>query len=467
MSTATKRNVSRRELLRYGATGAGAVLLAACQPTEKIVKETVPPEKVVELQTVVATAAPEARTLSVWWESWGDVYNELMKPIGKSFEEQNPGVTVEWTFQSNFVEQFLTGVAAGTVPDCNILRAENLASFALDDALLPLDAYFVQTGLKREDFVLATYDSCVWEGKMYALPGGADFMAFFYNKDAFKDAGLDPEAPPVTLDAFREYNLKLLKRDASGAIDRIGWSPDGTSLPWLCYLFGGEWYDVRSRKITADHPSNVKCLEWLAEYVNELDVNQLASFKQSLPDFWSAGNPFGSKKTAFQYDGFWTYEVLDQYAPDISYGVAFVPTLEGKPEERANYFVGGWLVAIPAQSKQAELAWSFLKHGWVDVAWKMGCDTLNGPCVVAQLDQFETCLEAKIGPENRIAPYLHVFAEIGEAATKFTPVTPVTNKLWDEVVRAYDFVTRKEKSAQEALQEVTAVVQKELDASLT
>ncbi len=472
MSEREKYSLSRRAFLRTGALGASAVVLAACQPktveVEKVVKETVVVEqKVTEVQTVVATAAPQARTVKVWWEDWGQVYNDLMKPIGNSYMEEHPGVTVEWSFLPQWREKFLTALAAGDVPDATIVRPADLAGLAHDGAFLPLDAYFVQTGLKREDFVVAMYDSCEWDGKLYALPGGADFNDMYYNKDVFKDVGLDPEKPPVTLDELVEQSLKILKVDSNGAIERLGWAPGGWDFfTWLAYLFGGEWYDAQQRKILANHPKNVECLEWLKAYVDKLDVNQLAAFNQSLPDFWSPGNSFGSKKTAFRWDGYWTYETLDQYAPNIDYGICLTPTLKGTPEERVNYSVGGWLVGIPSLTKVSEVGWDFLNYGWVKMAWKMGCETLNGCCVMAQMDQYQKCVMDKLGPQNRMTPYFHVFVEHGKAATRFPPVTPVTTKLGDEVVRAYDFVVRGEKPAKAALDEVTDTVQKELDKTL-
>ncbi|MHB1296813.1 MAG: twin-arginine translocation signal domain-containing protein, partial [Anaerolineae bacterium] len=86
MSNRETYRLSRRDLLRLGAIGAGATVLAACQPqvVEKIVKETVEVEKVVEKevekvveQTVVveveaapAKAALEGQTGVLWGISY-------------------------------------------------------------------------------------------------------------------------------------------------------------------------------------------------------------------------------------------------------------------------------------------------------------------------------------------------------------------------------------------------------------
>ncbi len=85
------------------------------------------------------------------------------------------------------------------------------------------------------------------------LPTGAvTFSAdanfgFFWNKQVFKAAGLDPEQPPKTLDELTQINSRLNK-SSGGAIERMG------ILPWTAYgsanaiftwgwIFGGEFFD--------------------------------------------------------------------------------------------------------------------------------------------------------------------------------------------------------------------------------
>ena len=126
----------------------------------------------------------------------------------------------------------------------------------------------------------------------------------------------------------------------------------------------------------------------------------------------------------------------------------------------------GWVVGIPGLSKQVDLAWDFLKYGWVDYSWKMGCDTLNGPCITAQLDEFEQCMQDRLGPDNRMTPFMPIWTQTALVATRFWPAIPVNQMYYDEMVRAYDYVVRGEKGAAEALQEVAATVQPELDKAL-
>jgi len=469
-----EKRISRRSFLALAGAGAAGVVLAACAPQEVVVKEEVEVTREVEVEKEVqvevekevpveVTAAPEPMVLDMLWDNWGDFYNNLMTPIGESYtQDVNPNVTVEWTFSPDWSQSLLTALAAGDAPDATFLRIHTCASLAYEQALLPLDAYMVQTGLEREQFILAMYDPCVWEGKLYALPGGSDWNDLYYNKDLLEEVGI--AAPPTTVYELVEQSMQILETTPEGAIGRLGWSPSGGELrDYWGYIFGGSWYDERQRKITADDPGVVAALQWMKDYVDELDVDQMTAFNESLPGFWSPGNSFASNKTAFRIDGFWTYEAMDEFAPDNSYGVVPIPTLQGKPEETSNYSCVGWLVGIPSLSPRPDLAWDFLNYGWVENAWKMGCDTLNGPSVVAQLPQFQECMVEKLGTDNRISEDFHVFVDHGAAATKSWPAFPANSLYADEVDRAYDFVIRGEKGVEEALQEVNETVQKELN----
>lgn len=51
------------------------------------------------------------------------------------------------------------------------------------------------------------------DGKYYGLPYASNTWALYYNRDLFAQAGLDPEAPPVTWVDLITYGKKLTKFD--------------------------------------------------------------------------------------------------------------------------------------------------------------------------------------------------------------------------------------------------------------
>jgi hypothetical protein len=128
--------------------------------------------------------------------------------------------------------------------------------------------------------VTPIYDSSTYNGKLYAIPGGADYFCMFYSKDVMRDADLDPEKPPATLEDLLLQSEHILKKDGNGDIQRIGYSPSAGHFVNWAFIHGGKFYDDANKKITANDPANVAVLERLATYMKVLDVNKLAAFNQ-------------------------------------------------------------------------------------------------------------------------------------------------------------------------------------------
>jgi multiple sugar transport system substrate-binding protein len=450
--------LSRRQFLQASAGLTLASLLAAC---------TVAPSDSQAEAGDEAAAAPAGETihLNVLAENWGEIYNNLMTAIGDEYTKNNPNVVIDWNFDSDWQTKLTTLIAAGTPPDCNHIRPGALAVMGRKEVLLDLTDLVTEAGYTRDDFVISLYDSSVYDGKLYALPGGADYVCLFYSRDAMRDAGLDPDQPPTTAAELINQSEQILKKNDSGDIERIGYAPSAGHFDDWAFIHGGKFYDEATGKITANDPKNVETLAWMLDYVRTLDINKLAAFTQR-PGTYEAGNAFSTKQSAFFFDGFWTFEALDQHSPDIDYGITFWPTVNGTADERKNYSISGWMYSVPKDAQYRDQAWDFIKFAFIDNAALMGYKTLNGPCVKAAFPEWEEGVREFMGDDNRMAPYLDIFSQTGEAATNFFPIIPVSGYYSDELNRIYDLVMREEMTPQEGLDEVTANVQAELDKAM-
>ena len=457
--------ITRREFLRLTGMAAGATMIAACGSTPAVPaasQTAAPAEPVAAAATAAPATGAQTTTLNLLNENWGDIYNKLMINISDDFTKNNPEIAVKWNFDPDWQTKLTTLLAGGTPPEATIMRPGALATLARKGALMDLDPFVKEAGFTREDFVTPIYDSSTYNGKLYAIPGGADYFCMFYSKDVMRDADLDPEKPPATLEDLLLQSEHILKKDGNGDIQRIGYSPSAGHFVNWAFIHGGKFYDDANKKITANDPANVAVLERLAKYMKVLDVNKLAAFNQR-PGTFEAGNAFSTKQAAFFFEGFWTYEALDQHAKDIDYGVTYWPTVKGTPEERKNYAISGWMYTIPAASKHPAEAWKFIRYAFIDEAAKMGVLTLNGPCVKKALQPWEDGLKQAMGPQNRMAPYLKFFTDTGAVASNFFPIIPVQSYYSDELNRIWDLVMRGETTPQAGLDEVTKNVQAELD----
>jgi ABC-type glycerol-3-phosphate transport system substrate-binding protein len=380
------------------------------------------------------------------------------------------GYITEHPLTMHYTDSVIAAVAGGAPPDTHYTNRNFQGSFAFKGLLRPIDEYLKAMRLGRKDFIAAMYDQCLWQGKLYAVPGGSDWDVFFWNKDLFGEAGLDPEKPPKTLNELQDASLRLLRKDGAGNITRIGWSPGHASSPsyfHLIYFFGGQLYDEPKQKITIDHPKVLEALDFLVAYARKLDYAKAVEFWSGKPSYSRPDSPFSNGSSAFQATGFWAYEPFDRYAPTMRYGVMPYPTLNGTRDELKHYVIHGWFYAIPKEARNPDESWAFDRYAFIDQAARMGYLTLNGPCPLAQLEPFRKAMvEQVLTPNNRLMPYLNVFLDIARAGTKFLPPTPVAPAFSREITDAFTAALKGEKTSRAALAEATQTVQTELDQAL-
>ena len=467
------RGFTRREVLgnatRLGLASGAVAVLAACGATPTAAPAaTEAPAAATAAPTEAAapTKAPQAVEIEVWADNWGEEFNVPMQSIGEDFTEAT-GIKTKWLFYKEREGKLLTAVAAGTPPDTVMVDlTSGVAMYAFQGSLLPLDDYFTASGIKGTEFIKSTWDACLYEGKTYAIPGGADYYALVYSKDIYRDVGLDPEKPPKTLAEWVEHSEKIYKYDDAGNLIRMGMAPNELDIQHAGFIYGGEFYDESTKKVTCNQGGVVEALEWEVELAKKFPIEKVAAFREGMPGYSQPNSGLATGKVTYMRNGFWFYEPLDKYAPDLDYGVAFVPTLNGTEEEKSLYVVEGWTFSIPKGAKYPDEAWQFMKWVFYDNAWLMGVKTINGCSVLAQIDKFFQGVAEFIGSDNRLIPYLDIFKETGAKGTKLWPMMPVATRYLDEIYRAEDFALRGEKTAQQALDECAEIVQAELDEAL-
>jgi ABC-type glycerol-3-phosphate transport system substrate-binding protein len=141
-------SLSRRKFLMQAAAVGAGMALAACAPAGTPAA----PQPTAAGETP-APAPKEAVTIEIWNANWGELYNDLMKRIGDEFEAEHPEIKLQWSFNDEWQEKWLTAVAAGIPPDCGYTNWEGLATLAHGKAVIALDDYFAASGIKPEDFV--------------------------------------------------------------------------------------------------------------------------------------------------------------------------------------------------------------------------------------------------------------------------------------------------------------------------
>ena len=263
---------SRRRFLQYSGLATGAALLAACAP--------VAPGAAPAAGGGAAAPAAAGKELEAWSRMTG-LAQESTKGIVDNYNKGNKkGVTLKFVYipqtqGSQADEKLLTAVAGGNPPALHYADRFTVPQFAQQGFFTDITDLAQSAGVKGEDYYPFAWAEATYKDKAYALPFDTDTRALWYNKDIFKEAGLDPEKPPTTLDELRTATKTLTKKDANGNVTRYGFNPlydQAWSYTWG-FAFKGEFQDPKTKKITTAHPNNIKAMQFVKDFVDEIGVD--------------------------------------------------------------------------------------------------------------------------------------------------------------------------------------------------
>ena len=198
------------------------------------------------------------------------------------------------------------------------------------------------------------------DGAEYTLPFITDVSGMVWNKNLYKEAGLDPEQGPKSIDQFVEQAKKVAALNKDGVAGSYLAGQSGGAL--VFDLFPSVWADGESvmnkdgSEATLDNDSMKGVLDAYKELANT--TNGLgAGSKEETGATWTA--PFANGKIGVMpYPNTSTTALFDaEKDGGFEVGVAPIP---GTKEGKTSTFLGGDAMGISKDSKHVAQAWNFL-----------------------------------------------------------------------------------------------------------
>jgi len=307
---------------------------------------------------------PNDRVVVRYWEKWSGVEGLAMKRIVDRFNAtvgKTEHIWVDYSAISNVDQRTLIATAGGDPPDIAGLFDHVIAQFADQGALLELDDWVRRLGIREADFKPIWWNIGTYEGHLYALPSAPYTIALYYNRRLFRQAGLDPDHPPETIDELSRYSERLTRRDANGHIIQAGFIPAPALLGWWHwvwpYFFDARLWD--GRHFTLDTPEGRRTYLWIAEQRAKLGIPAALAFEATAGAIEGTQNPFLSERLAMVFQGPWMSNWINTYTPDLDYAVAPFPSVT---RERQNVFASSDVFAIPRGARHPGEAMRFLAY---------------------------------------------------------------------------------------------------------
>ena len=297
----------------------------------------------------------------VYWTGWSGHELESQQKLVGEFNLGHPQIHVRLLTQFNSsgsYQKVRIALAGGATPDVmSTVWANELPAYAIRGVLLPLDSYLLASNRDVDrEFTPGVARMLHVGSHVYALAVTTNANFILYNKRIFREAGLDPEKPPRTIEELDRAAKACTRYDADGRFLRYGFRPG--SLEMWAHVFGGRWYDAGTGRITADDPHNLAALRWMASYARQYDIRRLDAFTSTFGSNETVNGPFFVGKMAMWTTGEWSEEFLRRYAPGMEYGWFPLPSPPGGCPETTQS--GGSVFVIPAACKHPAEAWEFL-----------------------------------------------------------------------------------------------------------
>jgi len=154
----------------------------------------------------VAAALPAyAETEIQWWHSMDGALNDWVNDLAKQFNASQKEYKLVPTYKGEYDQSMAAGIAAyraGNAPDIlQVFEVGTATMMYSKGAIKPVADVMKEAGVKFDPKVfipaVAGYYTAP-NGQMLSFPFNSSTTVFYYNKDALKAAGLDPEKAPTT-----------------------------------------------------------------------------------------------------------------------------------------------------------------------------------------------------------------------------------------------------------------------------
>ncbi len=359
-------------------------------------------------------------------------------------------------------KKILTAVLSGNPPDV-VSQFVPAVKWASRMALMPLDDYIERDAFDTTIFFPALWEEMKYQDHTFALPVFTVSYAFFYNKDIFREVGLDPDSPPETWDEVLSISKKMDRIDSSGRIQRMGFLPDYRAMQTntlqttilMAWQLGAEFLSADGQIVTLDNPETIKALQWVQDYYDQYDMDRIQAFRGSFG--YADQNEFISGKIAMMVMDNSFPEQVAKYAPDLDYGIAVVPTFPGYPSASSS---GSWWQAIPRGADQPEAAWEFMKYS-TEKEMQLAI------CFNTEENLFPANRWAAADPAFNNSPEANIFVRQMDFAHSPAIVPMAHDVFWREMAqRVQERVVLHLMTPQESLREAQTIIQLELDKAM-
>src|SRR5688572_9458847 len=287
----------------------------------------------------------------------GGPLTKVIDNLVAGFEKENPNVKISAVYAGNYDDARIKALAAqkaGRPAQLSVLFSIDIYVLLEQDLIVPFDDLATSAADKAwlKSFYPALMANGTYKGKVYGIPFQRSTIVMYWNKDAFKEAGLDPEKPPTSWDEMRTMAAKLVKKDAGGNVSRWGVMVPSTGYAyWMFQAFarenGQDLMNPEGNRTNFAHPDVVGALQYWVELGRKDRV-----MPEGTVEWGTLRQNFVEGKTAMMWHTTGNLTAVKDNAK-FPFGVAMLPASKqrGSPTGGGNWYL--FKKSTPAERKAA------------------------------------------------------------------------------------------------------------------
>jgi len=302
---------------------------------------------------------------------------------------QTPGVKIDAVYAGSYqdtITKVLTAVKGGNPPQLSVILAVDMFTLIEEEAIVAIEDLFTTDAERAwlKGFYPAFMENSQTGGKTYGVPFQRSTPVLYWNKDAFKEAGLDPNTPPATWDEMVSFGKKLTKTDAAGNVSQWGVRIPSSGFPY--WLFQGLTtqndvfvMNADGNQTYFDDPAVIEALQYMVDLSTKHKI-----MAPGIVEWGTTPKAFFERETAMMWTTTGNLTNVRANAP-FDFGVAMLPANKrrGAPTGGGNFYI-----FKDSSDEQKKASLDFIK--WITAPEQAARWTIATGYVAPRPDAWET-----------------------------------------------------------------------------
>lgn len=315
--------------------------------------------------------------------------SKTIQGLTDDYMKMHPDVHIKPVYTGSYTDTIakaITAARGGNPPQLSVIGAAEMFNLIDEDMIVPFDDYV--SAKDKKDWLGGFYPAFMANsqafGKTWGIPFQRSTPVMYWNKDAFKKAGLDPNKPPANWDELVKDAEKLTIKDASGKVTQWGLRIPTAGFPYWLYQglaipAGATLASADGKKVFFDSPAAIEAAQFMLDLTTKYKVMEPGTL-----DWGATPKAFFTGNAAIIWTTTGNLTNITKNAP-FPFGVGFLPA---KKHYGAPTGGGNWYLFKHSTETQKKASVAFVK--WMTAPEQAAKWTMATGYVAPRPDDWDT-----------------------------------------------------------------------------